>query len=99
MWLRSGIALASGYSSDLTPSLGTSICCGYGPKKKDKKINKMGIKDSHCGGCSPKETKQKKKREREEFIIRMNCHAMLLGKVEMRFTPHLLTLSLILLPP
>ena len=32
--------LASGYSSDSTPSLGTSICRGYGPKKtrKEKKI-------------------------------------------------------------
>ena len=40
-WLRSGVAAAaaqaSGYGSDLTPSLGTSICCGYGPKKKKKK--------------------------------------------------------------
>ena len=28
------MAVASSYSSDLTPNLGTSICCGYGPKKK-----------------------------------------------------------------
>ena len=32
------VAQASGYSSDLTPSLGTSICQGCGPKKKEKKI-------------------------------------------------------------
>ena len=36
-WLRSGIAVAvvyaGSYSSNLTPSLGTSICCRYGPKK------------------------------------------------------------------
>ena len=40
--LRSGIAVAvaqaSGYSSESTPSLGTSICPGSGPKKtKNKK--------------------------------------------------------------
>ena len=33
---------ASGYSSNLTPSLGTSICCGCGPKKTNKKINEGG---------------------------------------------------------
>ena len=42
MQLSSGIAVAVGqassYSSDLTPSLGTSIlCCRYSPKKKKKK--------------------------------------------------------------
>ena len=28
---------ASGYSSDVTPHLGTSICCGCGPKKQKKR--------------------------------------------------------------
>ena len=41
MWLGSGVAMAvayaSGYSSDLTPSLGTSICHSFGPKKTGKK--------------------------------------------------------------
>ena len=41
MRLRSGIVVAvmwaGGYSSDLTHSLGTSICHGCGPKKKKKK--------------------------------------------------------------
>ena len=36
-WLGSGVAVdvvqADGYSSHSTPSLGTSICCKYGPKK------------------------------------------------------------------
>ena len=27
------VAQASSYSSNLAPSLGTSICCRYGPKK------------------------------------------------------------------
>ena len=41
-WLRSCVAvavvLAGSYSSDLTPNLGTSICCRCGPKKtKDNK--------------------------------------------------------------
>ena len=39
-WLRScvvvAVAVAGSYSSDSTPSLGTSICCGCGPKKKNK---------------------------------------------------------------
>ena len=41
--LRSRVAVAlaeaGGYSSDLTPSLGTSICCESGPRQwqKDKK--------------------------------------------------------------
>ena len=44
LWLRSGVAVAvvqpSSCSSDLTPSLGTSICCRFGPKKKKTKHNK-----------------------------------------------------------
>ena len=39
-WLGSGLAEAvveaSGYSSDWTPSLETSICCRCGPKKDHK---------------------------------------------------------------
>ena len=31
------VAQASSCSSDLTPSLGTSICRGFGPKKTKKK--------------------------------------------------------------
>ena len=45
MWLRSGIAMAVGYacscSADWTPSLGTSICHGCGPKKQKKKKPKQ----------------------------------------------------------
>ena len=46
LWCRSqtqlksdvAVAVAGSYTSDLTPSLGTSICCTWGPKKtKDKK--------------------------------------------------------------
>ena len=44
MWLRSHVAVAvaqaSSCSSDLTCSLGTSICHGRGPKKAKKKENK-----------------------------------------------------------
>ena len=38
MGLRSGVAVAvaGSYSSDSTPSLGTSICSGRGPKKTTK---------------------------------------------------------------
>ena len=38
------VVQASGYSSDLTRSLETSICCGRGPKK-DKKKKKKKEKD------------------------------------------------------
>ena len=42
MWLGSPGAVAVGQagfcSSILTPSLGTSMCCGCGPKKKKKKL-------------------------------------------------------------
>ena len=42
MQLRAGVAVAvaeaGSYSSDLTPSLGTSMCLRFGPKKnKDEK--------------------------------------------------------------
>ena len=43
MWLGSGTAVAvaqgSSRSSNSTPSLGTSICCRYGPKKTKNKNN------------------------------------------------------------
>ena len=59
MRLRSGVAVAlawaRGYSSDWTPSLGTSICSRYSPKKTKKK--------------KKKKTK-KKKRERDFSIIK-----------------------------
>ena len=42
--LRSGVAVAvvqaSSCSSDLTPNLGTSICCGCSPKKTKQTNNK-----------------------------------------------------------
>ena len=44
MWLGCHVAVAvaeaGGCSFDSTPSLGTSICCGYRPKKKKKKRQK-----------------------------------------------------------
>ena len=36
------VAKASGYSSDSIPSLGTSICCKCGPKKKKEKKENTG---------------------------------------------------------
>ena len=53
MQLGSGTAVAvavveaSGYSSDSTPSLGTSMCRGRGPKKpKTNKQTKKDVMDS-----------------------------------------------------
>ena len=44
MWPGSGVAMAvvqsSSYSSDLTPGLGTSVCCACGPKETEKKKKK-----------------------------------------------------------
>ena len=52
--LRSGVAVAvvqaSGYSSDSTHSLGTSICHGFGPKKTKNKERKKESK--HRGSRS-----------------------------------------------
>ena len=48
MQLRSGVAAAvawaSGYKSDQTPSLGTSICHGCSPKKERSKQTRKGRK-------------------------------------------------------
>ena len=49
MWLGYGIAeaVARGRSSDLTPSLGTSIFPGCGPKKTKKKKKMLNTNLSH----------------------------------------------------
>ena len=36
------VAQANSYSSDSTPSLGTSMCCGFGPKQAKNKRRKAG---------------------------------------------------------
>ena len=46
--VAAAVAEASGYGFDWTPSLGTSICCGCGPKKQKPKKKKPNIK---CWGC------------------------------------------------
>ena len=55
-WLGSVVAVAlawaSGYSSDLTPSLGTSICRGCGPKKTKKMLLRTKTWCSDFGGDS-----------------------------------------------
>ena len=52
LWYRAG-----SYSSDSTPSLGTSICLGFGPKKQKKKKKKSGdLTDRQGGdGCKDRE--------------------------------------------
>ena len=49
MWLRSGVAVAvtqaGGCNSDLTPSLGTSMCCGYGPKKTNQQTKNQCLQN------------------------------------------------------
>ena len=81
MWLGSGVAvavvLASGYSSDYTPSLGTSICHKHSPKKKKKNT-----------GLSPKQ-QQEAGREGwgagEDFILEFphqSCTVFELGSLQ-----------------
>ena len=53
------VAKASSCSSDETSSLGTSICCGCGPKKKKRCARKS-------------EKKKKKKPERNEAYMEMS---------------------------
>ena len=43
-----GCGIGSSYSSDLTPSLGTAICCRCGPKKKKKKKQTKKNPDLNC---------------------------------------------------
>ena len=54
MWLGSCAAMtvlqASGYSPNLTPSLGTSICCTCGPKKTKNNDNKLWVPRPHWKG-------------------------------------------------
>ena len=61
MWLRSQVAVAlgqaSGYSSNWTPSLGTSICHRCGPKKTKSQKTKKG--------------KEKKKKEKKASLAQV----------------------------
>ena len=56
MQLRSGVAVAvvssSGHSSDLTPSLGTYICCRSNYKKRKKKKRIVTLKIVELGELS-----------------------------------------------
>ena len=47
------VAQAGGYSSNLSPSLGTSICCRYHPKKqkRKKKISMTWVSQLYGRGC------------------------------------------------
>ena len=43
------VALACSYGSNLTPSLGNSICCECGPKKQKKKKKTQNTTNTHYG--------------------------------------------------
>ena len=56
MWFRSALLWLwhrPAYSSELTPSLGTSICHRYGPKRKKKKLPKLTQAESSPTECDP----------------------------------------------
>ena len=63
MWLRSGVAVAvvqvSSCSSDLTPNLGISKCCGFSPNKKKTK-NEQTNKQKLCLAQSLKKSTNNK---------------------------------------
>ena len=84
MRLGSGVAVAKagGYSSDWTPSLGTSICHGSGPRKgkktkKKKKENKttlefpLCVSHSYASGSIPGTgmAVQQEKRKKEIHLV------------------------------
>ena len=67
------VAVASSYGSDLTPSLGTFICLGCGPKNQTKpKQNKKSIwvqrpENQKFGSLRAEDGHPSSRREREEF--------------------------------
>ena len=76
MWLGSHVAVAvveaGSHSLDLTPSLGTSICCRYGPIKTTttkKKRERERKKKKREGKKKKKEGKGKKKKKDGEAMI------------------------------
>ena len=72
------VAWASLYSSDSTPSLETSICCGMvlrrPKKKKEKKKKRNMIEELSLGGLLSMTA------EKRECKLRMACRALRLGK-------------------
>ena len=66
MRLRSHVAVAvvqaGRYSSKSTPSLGTSICCGFSPKKQNKTTM----------ATTPSKKKKKKKEKTEKAMNETN---------------------------
>ena len=49
--VAAAVAVADSYSSDWTPSLKTSICCEWGPKKPKKKRDRDRERDSEPNRC------------------------------------------------
>ena len=83
MRLRSGIAVpvmwASSFASNLTPSLGTSICCRCVPKKKERKKERKKRTNER-----KKEEKEKKKKRKENHL---GVPAVCKPQVHLRFNP------------
>ena len=87
MWLRSciavAVAVAGSCSLDLTPSLGTSICCRWNPKKQRKKgrkkerERKKGKKEKKCNAdeCWALR-KENTQTHRENFVFNFSCPAL-----------------------
>ena len=63
---RVAVAQAGGYSSDSTPSLGTSTCHGSSPRNGKKKTKKKQTKEMKSTKKGKKKTKKKKKKKKRE---------------------------------
>ena len=77
-WLRSGVAVAVAqaghYSSDSTPSLGTSICHRWDPKKKKRRVQPHKIPAS-CQGRGGERQPLGARREQDDRGRRRHRHA------------------------
>ena len=69
--LRSGVAVAvpGSCSSNLTPSVGTSICCRCGPKKEKRKEGRKRERERE----GKRERKKKKTQISQEKTIKIIC--------------------------
>ena len=79
-WKTQAVAMAEvgSYSSDSTPSLGTSTCRSAALKKKEKKRKRKCIQSNSCSQRSLNYTPPKKRQTRKQIIITQGDMSLLL---------------------
>ena len=83
-WLRSGTAmLASSCSSDSTPSLGTSICRGFSPKK-DKTKTKTNPTNFGASKDTIKKVKRRPTEQKKIFVNHIHHNGLVPRILEKR---------------